>query len=191
MKELLKTHPGYALSVSATTRNPRPEDIDGVTYFFLSKEKFEEMISRGEFYEYATYQGNYYGTPRAYVDRERHAGKDVLLEIEVQGAAKIKERFPEAVLVFVTPPDAFVLKNRLVGRGTESKEQVEGRLKRAAEEAMLMDKYDYILVNDDLKEAVEELDAYLQSEHKHIDQHEIINKMNRELAAYAKGEMPL
>lgn len=191
MKELLRTHTGYALSVSATTRSPRTEDIDGVTYYFLTKEKFEKMIEDGDFYEYASYQGNYYGTPRAYVDEERAKGKDVLLEIEVQGAAKIKERFPETILVFVTPPSAKELKDRLVGRGTETHEQVEGRLRRAAEEARLMDRYDYILVNDDLQSAAEELDTYLHSEHKHIDQHEIIEKMNRELAAYVKGEMPL
>ncbi len=191
MKKLLKTHDGYALSISATTRKPRSEDKDGVTYFFKTKEEFESMIEKGELYEYASYQGNYYGTPKAYVDEQRQAGKDVLLEIEVQGAAKIKEKFPETILVFVTPPSAEILRDRLVGRGTETEEEIRGRLARAAEEAALMDRYDYILVNDDLDRAVEELDAYLHSDHKNKDNKEIIEKMNRELAAYVKGDTQL
>ncbi len=165
MKELLKNHEGYALSVSATTRDPRPGEVDGVDYFFLGKEEFLRMIGEDAFYEYAEYQGNYYGTPRRYVDEQLDAGRDVILEIDVQGAGSIKKRFPDTVLIFVTTPSFQELKARLEGRGSETPEKIRGRLSRAAEEAAFMPGYDYILVNDDLQEKTAFLHAIIRAEH--------------------------
>ena len=126
MKELLQNYDNYALSISATTRNPREGEIDGKEYFFKTVEEFEKMIAQDALIEYAKYVNNYYGTPRAYVEEQLEAGKDVL-EIEIQGALKVKEKFPETLLLFVTPPDADTLKNRLVGRGTETMDVIESR----------------------------------------------------------------
>ena len=121
MKELMKRYEEtYALSVSATTRNPREGEVDGREYFFKTTEEFEKMIAKEELIEYARYVENYYGTPRTYVEQQLEAGKDVILEIEIQGALKVKERFPDTLLLFVTPPSAKELRRRLVGRGTET-----------------------------------------------------------------------
>ena len=125
MKELLKQYDNYALSISATTRNPRPGEEDGREYFFKTVEDFEKMIAKEELIEYARYVDNYYGTPRAYVEEQLEAGKDVILEIEIQGALKVKEKFPDTLLLFVTPPSAEELKSRLVGRGTETMDVIE------------------------------------------------------------------
>ena len=165
LKSLFETHEGYAYSVSATTRDPRPGEVDGVHYFFISRERFEQMIENDELLEHASYVGNYYGTPREYVDRRLAEGKDVILENEVCGAANIKKKFPDTVLIFVTPPTAEELRNRLVGRGTETDEKIAGRLARAAEEALSMPLYDYVLINDDLEQSAAELHAIIRSEH--------------------------
>jgi len=161
----LNKYDNYALSISATTRNPREGEVHGREYFFLSTEQFEEMIKADQFIEYAQYVKNYYGTPRSYVEEKMAEGKDVILEIEIQGALKVKEKFPETLLVFVVPPTAEDLKNRLVGRGTETKEVIEERMKRALEESEEMDSYDYILVNDTVEKAVEDLHNLIQSQH--------------------------
>ncbi len=166
MCELLKAHSEYALSVSATTRDPRPGEVHGVNYFFVSKEEFRELISGNALYEYAEYSGNFYGTPKAYVDQCLSEGKDVILEIEVQGAAKIKEQFPDTVLIFVTPPTVEELLRRLTGRGSESPEKIRERMKNAVREAASMQIYDYILVNDDLDECVEALHGIISAEHR-------------------------
>lgn len=167
MKELLKKYEEtYALSVSATTRAPRPGEQEGREYFFRSVEEFEKMIAKEELIEYAKYVDNYYGTPRTYVEEQLEAGKDVILEIEIQGALKVKEAFPETLLLFVTPPTAAELRSRLTGRGTESAEVIEGRMKRAAEEAEFMDRYDYLIINDVLDECVEEMHQIIQGEHR-------------------------
>lgn len=155
----------YELSISATTRQPRKGDVDGVDYFFKTREEFEQMIKEGKLIEWAEYVGNYYGTPKEYVEEQLKAGKDVLLEIEMQGGMLVKKQFPDAMLVFVTPPSAEILKNRLTGRATESAEEIERRLHRASEEADYMEHYDYILVNDILEESVQELHHLIQSEH--------------------------
>lgn len=139
MKELMKRYEEtYALSVSATTRNPREGEVDGREYFFKTTEEFEKMIAKEELIEYARYVENYYGTPRTYVEQQLEAGKDVILEIEIQGALKVKERFPDTLLLFVTPPSAKELRRRLVGRGTETMEVIESRLARAVEESEYM-----------------------------------------------------
>lgn len=136
MKELLSNYSEtYALSVSATTRKPRAGEQEGREYFFKTKDEFEKMIAKEELIEYAKYVENYYGTPRAYVEKMLDAGKDVILEIEIQGALKVKEKFPDTLLLFVTPPSIEELKRRLIGRGTESMEIIESRMKRAAQEA--------------------------------------------------------
>ena len=165
MKELLRRYDCCALSVSATTRCPREGEQDGREYFFLTRERFLEMIAGGELYEWAEYQGNFYGTPRAYVDDQLKDGKDVILEIEVQGAEKIKRQFPDTVLIFVAPPSAAELKRRLIGRGSETEESAGGRLARALEEAAYMPAYDYILINDDLEKSTEELYGIIRAEH--------------------------
>ena len=165
MKKVVERCPDCALSVSATTRAPREGEKHGVDYFYVTREEFERMIAEGELLEYASYQGNYYGTPRRYVEQALAEGRDVILEIEVQGASKIRKIFPEAVTIFVTPPDAKELMRRLSGRGTESAEAVQGRLQRATEEADSMPLYDYLLVNDDLEEAVGDFINIMKYEH--------------------------
>ena len=165
MKGLLEKYPDtYALSVSATTRAPRPGEVDGREYFFLSDEAFEEKIRAGELLEYAGYVGHYYGTPRAYVEENLARGKDVLLEIEIQGALQIKKQYPSACLLFLTPPSADELKRRLIGRGTEDAETVQKRLSRAAEEADGVEQYDYLVVNDDLEDCIETIHRIIQAE---------------------------
>jgi guanylate kinase len=169
-KELVRRYDTYALSISATSRAPREGEQDGKDYFFKTKEAFEEMIREDAFIEHAMYVGNYYGTPRSYVLQQLEAGKDVILEIEVQGALQVKEKFPEAVTVFMTTPTAEILKERLIGRGTETAQKVAGRLERAREEAELMDRYDYVIVNDDLEECIAGLHALIQCQHSRASQ---------------------
>ena len=185
MKELLKQYDNYALSISATSRKPRPGEEEGREYFFKTVEEFEKMIAKDELIEYARYVDNYYGTPRAYVEEQLEAGKDVILEIEIQGALKVKEKFPETLLLFVTPPTAKELKHRLVGRGTETMDVIEFRMNRAKEEAEGMDKYDYLIVNDVLAECVEEVHRIIQGEHRRSFRNQaFIEHMKEEL----KGE---
>ncbi|MGN0423924.1 MAG: guanylate kinase [Acetatifactor sp.] len=157
VKELLRQYDEYALSVSMTTRAPRTGERDGVDYFFTTKEKFEETIAAGGLLEYASYCGNYYGTPKAYVEEMLAAGKNVILEIEVQGGTQIRELFPESLLLFVTPPSAQELENRLRARGTETEEVILRRLARAAQEAPYMINYEYIVINDDLPRCVSDI----------------------------------
>lgn len=165
MNALMERYDNYALSVSATTRAPRPGEVEGVSYFYKTDEEFRQMIERDELIEYAGYVGHYYGTPKTFVEENLEAGKDVFLEIEIQGAMKIKQKYPDAVLMFVTPPSADVLRERLTNRGTESAEVIEARLKRATEEAEGVEAYDYIVVNDNLQDCVETVDRIVKSEH--------------------------
>ena len=185
MKALLERYDNYALSISATTRNPRPGEEEGKAYFFKTTEEFEKMIAKDDLIEYAMYVGNYYGTPKAYVEEQLRAGKDVILEIEIQGALKVKEKFPNTLLLFVTPPIAEELRKRLEGRGTETQEVIDGRMKRAIEEAEYMDQYDYLVVNDELDVCVEEMHHLIQGEHERCFRNQtFIEHMKREL----KGE---
>ena len=185
MKALLERYDNYALSISATTRNPRPGEEEGKAYFFKTTEEFEKMIAKDDLIEYAMYVGNYYGTPKAYVEEQLRAGKDVILEIEIQGALKVKEKFPNTLLLFVTPPSAEELRKRLEGRGTETQEVIDGRMKRAIEEAEYMDQYDYLVVNDELDVCVEEMHHLIQGEHERCFRNQtFIAHMKREL----KGE---
>lgn len=167
MKALLNNYPGqYTLSISATTRQPRDGEENGREYFFITKEEFEKMIAKGELIEYARYVDNYYGTPRAYVEQKLEEGKDVILEIEIQGAMKVKKAFPNTLLMFVTPPTAAELKSRLMGRGTETEDVIDSRLRRAVEEADGMDQYEYLVVNDDLETCAAEMHSIIQGEHR-------------------------
>ena len=185
VRELIENNDRFALSVSATTREPREGEIHGVHSFYVSEERFREMIRAEELYEYARYQDHFYGTPRAYVDEQLAAGKDVILEIDVQGARNIKKRFPDTVLIFVTTPSAKILRERLLGRGTESPEKVAGRLKRAAEETSWMADYDYILVNDDLAEAVAVLEGIVAAEHAKSSRcGDLIRQITKELQEF-------
>ena len=185
MKEIMKQYDNYALSISATTRNPRAGEVDGREYFFKTIEEFEKMIAKDELIEYAKYVDNYYGTPRAYVEEQLMSGKDVILEIEIQGALKVKEKFPDTLLLFVTPPTVEELRKRLIGRGTETMEVIEGRMRRAVEESDGMDKYDYLIVNDDLQTCVEEMHQIIQGEHRRsFRNNAFIEQIKKEL----KGE---
>lgn len=187
MKELLHRYENYALSVSATTRKPREGEEEGREYFFKTREEFEQMISSGELIEYACYVGNYYGTPKAYVEQMLCEGRDVILEIEIQGARKVKERFPDTVLLFVSPPSAEELKRRLTKRGTESQEVIENRLGRAVEEAEGIEDYDYFVINDDLDACVEHVHRIVQCEGSRTSRcGEQIKTIRRELKAFSK-----
>ena len=166
MKALTAKYDKYALSISATTRNPRPGEENGREYFFVSNEEFEKLIKENGLIEHAGYVDHYYGTPRKFVEDQLDAGKDVILEIEIQGALQIKEQYPEAVLLFIMPPSAMELKKRLTGRGTETEEVIAQRLKRAKEESVGIEKYDYIVVNDDLDECVEEVHHIISAAHQ-------------------------
>lgn len=185
MKKLMSGHDGYALSVSATTRKPRAGERDGVEYFFKTKEEFEQMIREHAFLEYANYVGNYYGTPASYVDDQLSLGKDVILEIEVQGALQVKKLRPDALLVFLTPPSGEELERRLRGRKTETEDVIRSRMKRAAEESRLMDSYDYILVNDDADRAALKLHQLIQSAHlASANNTALIARLQKELGKY-------
>ena len=189
MKELLKRYDNYALSVSMTTRQPREGEVDGESYFFVDKETFEKTIENDGLIEYASYCGNYYGTPREYVERCLENGLDVILEIEIQGALKVKEKFPEALLLFVMPPDAAELKRRLEGRGTESPEVIRQRLTRASEEADGIEKYEYRIINDDLDECVREMNDIINAARKApVRNRRMIADMRSQLNAVVKGE---
>ncbi|MCB7317936.1 guanylate kinase [Lacrimispora sp. 210928-DFI.3.58] len=182
MKELLKRYDNYALSVSATTRQPREGEKDGEAYFFVSKEQFQQMIEEHKLVEYAQYVNHYYGTPKEYVQQKMAEGKDVILEIEIQGALKVKKRFPEALLLFVTPPSAEELRRRLIGRGTETIEVINARLLRAAEEASGMEAYDYLLINDDIDRCVEEMHQLIKLQHRRTAYHlDFLSRMRDEL----------
>ena len=190
MKELMNRYEEYyALSISATTRQPRDGEADGREYFFKTQEEFAKMIEKNELIEYALYVENYYGTPKAYVEEQLEAGKDVILEIEIQGALKIKELFPDTLLMFVTPPDAATLKERLIGRGTEPIDVVNARLSRAFEESLGVEAYDYLIVNDALDACVEEVHSIIRNEHQKVSRNqEFINRIKEELKGFSKGE---
>ena len=189
MKALLKEYDDYALSISVTTRSPRPGEEDGREYFFRTREEVEKMIAEDQLLEYAEYVGNYYGTPRFYVEDMLARGKNVILEIELQGAMQIKQKNPEAVLVFITPPSFEELKNRLIGRGTETEEVINSRLARAAEEAEEMDKYDYIVVNDQVEDCVHCLHQIILSERCKVHcNEELIKTIQEEARVFAKGD---
>lgn len=167
----------------------RPGEEHGREYFFHTKQEFEELILQDALIEYAQYVENYYGTPKAYVEKQLNAGKDVILEIEIQGALKVKKKLPDTLLLFVTPPTAEELKRRLVNRGTETMDVIESRLRRASEEAEGMSEYDYILINDQIEECVDKMHAIIQSQHETVkNRRDFIKEITEEIAVFEKGE---
>lgn len=165
---LVKNHPEIFLSVSATTRNPRPGEVHGVHYYYISKEEFEQRIKNGQMLEYTTYSGNYYGTPLKEIEEAMEKGKDIILEIEVDGGMQVKEKVNDAVTIMLTPPNKDVLEARLRGRGTETEDVIKWRLERAKEEILLLPKYDYSVVNEDGKSdlCAEALYRIIEAEHQ-------------------------
>lgn len=189
VKKLMEDYEDYALSISATTRLPREGEVPGREYFFTTEEEFQNMILEDRLIEFAKYVNNYYGTPKKYVDEQLSLGKDVILEIEIQGALKIKEKLPDTLLVFISPPSIKELKNRLLKRGTESIDVIESRLARAAEEVKGLEAYDYFLVNDQLEECSKSLHQVIQNEHLRVNRNkELIQQIKAELEQISKGE---
>ena len=182
MKALTAKYDRYALSISATTRDPRPGEENGREYFFVSNEEFEQLIRDNGLIEHAGYVNHYYGTPRKFVEDKLAEGKDVILEIEIQGALQIKAQYPDAVLLFVMPPSAAELKKRLAGRGTETAEVIAQRLSRAKEESVGIENYDYIVINDDLDKCVDKVHEIMDAAHNAPSRNlDFINTIRKEL----------
>lgn len=189
VKALLEKYPeDYRLSISATTRNPRPGEQDGREYFFRTRKEFEKLIQNGGFIEWAEYVGNYYGTPREYVEEQLAAGNNIILEIERQGAFHVRELYPSAVLLFVTPPSVEILEKRLTGRGTETMEVVKKRMHKAAEESTFMKDYNYVIVNEDVEEAVERVHELIQGYRNGTLPAEVANDSQKEFIEQIQKE---
>ncbi len=189
MKKLIAEYDNYALSISMTTRQPREGEQNGREYFFVSDAEFEDCIAHNGMIEYAGYCGHYYGTPKAYVEQKLSEGKDVILEIEIQGAHKVKEQYPNAILMFVMPPSAQELQRRLKGRGTETDEVIHKRMMRATEESEGIETYDYIVVNDNLEDCMKQINTIVEAAHNTPDKNtEFINTIRQELKDLLKGE---
>ncbi|MDN6243446.1 MAG: guanylate kinase, partial [Tetragenococcus koreensis] len=169
----------FQYSISMTTRNQRIGEIEGEDYYFRTKKEFEQMIKKGQMLEYAEYVGNYYGTPLPYVQKTLDKGKDVFLEIEVQGALQVKEKVPDGVFIFLTPPDLAELRLRITGRGTDSEDTIDERMKVAREEIEMMASYDYAVVNDEVPKAVERIKSIISSEHFRVER--VIGKYRKML----------
>ncbi len=162
---LMERHPSIRMSVSATTRSPRPGEVDGVHYFFKTEDEFRRMIAEDAFLEHMqVFRSHFYGTPRAYVEEQLQQANDVILEIDVQGAMQVKKSYPQAILIFIAPPSMPILKARLVGRGTETPEAVEKRFATATSEVAMIAHYDYVIVNEELETAVGNMEAILAAE---------------------------
>lgn len=159
----------FDFSISMTTREKRIGEVDGVDYFFKTKEEFEEYIKEGKLLEYANYVGNYYGTPIDYVRETLATGRDVFLEIEVQGALKVKKRMPEGIFIFLLPPNLEELRSRIVNRGTDAPEVISQRMEKAVEELELMKYYDYVVENDSVDKAAQKIRHIIESEHLKVD----------------------
>ena len=176
----------YVYSVSATTRAQRPGEVDGKDYYFVSREEFETMIQNEDLLEYAEYVGNYYGTPIQKIEENLAAGHDVFLEIEVQGAMKVKERMPEGIFIFLAPPNLEELESRITGRGTDAAHVIQERMATAKEEIELMQHYDYVVVNDQVKHAVDKINAIIQSEHLKVER--VVDQIRHDMETYYEKE---
>lgn len=189
VKKLVEKYDNYALSISATTRGPRDNEVENVSYFYITRQEFEELINQDKLLEYAVYSDNYYGTPAEYVYEKRNAGYDVILEIETQGALKVKEKCPESILIFMMPPSIEELRKRLTDRGTETEEEINKRLQQAKRETKVMDRYDYLIINDNVDDCVELLHNIIVSEHKRVENRlELIEKCKIEINNLLEGE---
>lgn len=167
--DIMETVENVSFSVSATTRAPRPGEVDGVSYYFLTKEEFREKIDNGGFLEWAEVHGNYYGTPKAPVEKLMAEGKDVILDIDVQGAMQVKDSGVQGAFIFILPPSMEELRNRITNRGTETQEAIELRMSKVASEISYVDRYDYFVINEDLQEAISQVKSIMVSEHQKID----------------------
>lgn len=176
----------YVYSVSATTRAQRPGEVDGKDYYFVSREEFETMIQNEDLLEYAEYVGNYYGTPIQKIEENLAAGHDVFLEIEVQGAMKVKERMPEGIFIFLAPPNLEELESRITGRGTDAAHVIQERMATAKEEIELMQHYDYVVVNDQVQHAVDKINAIIQSEHLKVER--LVDQIRHDMETYYEKE---
>ncbi|MGX7076094.1 guanylate kinase [Globicatella sanguinis] len=176
----------YVYSVSATTRPSRPGEVDGVDYYFVSKEQFKQYIKEDALLEYAEYVGNYYGTPIQKIEENLAAGNDVFLEIEVQGALKVRERMPEGIFIFLAPPSLDELKSRITGRGTDREDVILERMQMAKEEIDMMQHYDYVVVNDTVEHAVDKVNAIIQSEHLKVER--IVDRIRADIKNYFQQE---
>ena len=183
IKELLKKYDNIWLSISMTSREVRSNDVPNETYFFVTKDEFEDRIRNGVFLEYAEYNGNYYGTPRDKISEKLNEGKDVILEIEIQGALKVKELVPDAIFIFILPPSMDELRRRLVNRGTDSMDKILNRFKTAYQEINEVTKYNYVVINDDIDRAVDKVKSILLSERCRVDRIEdvYLNNMEEEI----------
>ena len=182
-KDIVAKHEDINLSISATTRNPRVGEVEGKSYFFKTKEEFEAMVDRGEFLEHAMIYDNYYGTPKKAIFDELDMGRDVILEIEMQGAMQIKEVYPQAVFIFVLPPSLQELRNRIVGRGTETEEQIEKRFNSAYDEIKLLGDYDYFIFNNIVEKSSEEILNILEVEKNKVSRYKkyILDMFEKEI----------
>lgn len=182
-KDIVAKHEDINLSISATTRNPRVGEVEGKSYFFKTKEEFEAMVDRGEFLEHAMIYDNYYGTPKKAIFDELDMGRDVILEIEMQGAMQIKEVYPQAVFIFVLPPSLQELRNRIVGRGTETEEQIEKRFNSAYDEIKLLGDYDYFIFNNIVEKSAEEILNILEVEKNKVSRYkkDILDMFEKEI----------
>lgn len=177
----------YVYSVSATTRKMRPGEVDGVDYHFTSKEEFEKLIEDDTLLEYAEYVGNYYGTPIHWIEDNLSKGNDVFLEIEVQGALKVRERMPDGIFIFLAPPNLNELESRITGRGTDDQEIIYERMQKAREEIEMMKHYDYVVVNDKVDNAVNKINGIIQSEHLKVSR--VVDQIKLQIHNYfQKGE---
>lgn len=188
VKYILDNYSDYKISISATTRSPREDEVDGTHYHFLTTEKFEDMIKNNQLLEYANYVGNYYGTPRDFVEKNINEGNNVILEIETQGALQVKKMMPEAVMIFVLPPNADTLKERLVGRQTETMEVINKRLSKAAEETGVIDKYDYFVINDEIADCAACINDIVTDNNPELIGSDCVNKIKNDILKFSKGE---
>ena len=188
VKYILDNYSDYKISISATTRSPREGEVDATHYHFLSTQKFEDMIKNNQLLEYANYVGNYYGTPRDFVEKNINKGNNVILEIETQGALQVKKMMPEAVMIFVLPPNADTLKERLVGRQTETMEVINKRLSKAAEETGVIDKYDYFVINDEIADCAARINDIVTDNNPELIGSDCVNKIKNDILKFSKGE---
>lgn len=188
VKHIMDNYDDYILSVSVTTRGPRENEINGVHYHFISNEKFEDMVSKDQLLEHAGYVDNYYGTPREFVETNIENGNNVILEIETKGALQIKKIKPEAKMIFVLPPDADTLKQRLIGRNTETEEVINKRLAKAAEETDVLDNYEYFVINDIVEDCAANIDKIVTDNNPELADSDCVDKIKKDIMKFSKGE---